>query len=738
MGQWTLLEQDGGFYATTEAMQAWRLKPPQGVAMTSVRGESWLPLFSLPGYRARFDFSNQSVALDFGSQAFTGTRLAPEFSGPAALSPAAPALFLNYDISHTASSSSGASYTHDTSALSEIGLALAAGTLVSSQVGINLGNNTESQPRQWRRLETTWTQDFQNRNLTLRLGDTFARPAMWGRSLFFGGLQIGTNFGLTPGFLSQPIPILGGTASSPGTVELYVNNALRQTSNVPAGPFTIENFTQLTGGGEARVVVRDLLGRESVLVQPFFTNNNLLAAGLSDWSVSTGRERYNLGIENGDYREVFASGLYRRGVSEKLTLETQANWSQDRHDLGLGFNAALAFQALGQVALVHSHDNLAGSGSKLLLGIDHQTLRSGFSARWVVASRDFRALGFGPAELPYQSEQSLNYRYTFDNQDAMTLGSARLEHFDTGANNMFSASYSTRVGERGALIFSGTQVSGNTTGYVLGVSLVLPLEKNKTLTSSVNRNDNAVDGYAAVNSPIGAEVGSGWRVLGGHRGGENLAEGGIYYQGKKSYWAADLSVAGSAQTLRLNAQGALVAMEGSVFAARRLSESFALVEVRGYPDVGVGFQGAPLTRTDENGLALLPQLAAYQRNNIRLDPNDLPFSAELDSIEQVAVPAWRGGVKVTFPVRSGRGALLRLLLDDGGPAPAGAGIELVGDTKAFFVARRGEAYVSGLQAQNLLQLKWKDQTCRLDVTLPPGSPDDIARLGPLLCKGVSR
>ena len=64
------------------------------------------------------------------------------------------------------------------------------------------------------------------------------------------------------------------------------------------------------------------------------------------------------------------------------------------------------------------------------------------------------------------------------------------------------------------------------------------------------------------------------------------------------------------------------------------------------------------------------------------------------------VPPARSGVKVTFPVRSGRGALVRIVLDDGQPAPSGAELELVGDTKEFFVARRGEAFVTGLKDKN--------------------------------------
>jgi outer membrane usher protein len=128
----------------------------------------------------------------------------------------------------------------------------------------------------------------------------------------------------------------------------------------------------------------------------------------------------------------------------------------------------------------------------------------------------------------------------------------------------------------------------------------------------------------------------------------------------------------------------------------------------------------------------------YENNSVRIDPRELPINAEIDSIEQVAVPAWRSAVKVTFPVRSGRGALLKIVLDDDEVAPAGATVRIEGDKQEFYVARRGEAFVTGLQPTNHLSLKWKDQQCKFDVTLRAEVADEIARVGPLLCKGVKR
>ena len=93
---------------------------------------------------------------------------------------------------------------------------------------------------------------------------------------------------------------------------------------------------------------------------------------------------------------------------------------------------------------------------------------------------------------------------------------------------------------------------------------------------------------------------------------------------------------------------------------------------------------------------------------------------------------------VKFPVRSGRAALIKIIFDDGEPAPAGAQIELVGDKQEFFVARRGEAFITGLQSTNQIRLTFKDARCTLDVVLPPGALDDIARVGPLTCSGIKR
>ncbi|MBX3589207.1 MAG: fimbrial biogenesis outer membrane usher protein [Ramlibacter sp.] len=735
-GTWTLMERQGTLYAPEAAFDEWRVKRRAAATGVSYRGETWYPLAAVPGFQSRMNFANQSMELVFSPEAFAATRLASEAENRPPLSPVEPAAFANFDLNLTHTASRGAASTRELGALTELGIANRYGVLTSSFVGRNLASNDPALPRSTRRLETTFTRDFPDSNLTLRLGDSTTRGGMGGRPTYFGGIQLSRNFALTPGFVSQPIPTLSGTSSAPSTVELYVNDVLRQTSNVPTGPFAIDNFPLLTGSGQARLVVRDVLGRETVIVQPFFTHNTLLEQGLSDWSVDAGAVRSNLGINNADYGQGFVAGVWRKGLNNALTVEGRAELGRDTRGVGAGASFELPLQALGQAALGVSTDRLAGRGQQWLLGVESDSLRHGFSVHAEGASRNFRSLGQDGTSPPNRLELSASYSYSSERLGTIGVGLARIATYNSGTISTYSANYSVRVGERGALTFSASRAYGASAGTSFGATFTLPLGNQVNSSSSFSRRTGFTEAYTSISKGLSGETGLGWRALGGSRRSGAYGEAGVYYQGDKMLLTGDTSVSASQQTVRLGAQGGLVFMDGRLFRSRYLQDSFALVEVPGYPDVGVGFQGSSLTRTDENGQALLPRLIPYQRNSIRLDPTELPISAEIDNIEQITVPPWRSGVKVDFPVRSGRAALLKIELDDGSPAPAGAPIELVGDKQEFFVARRGEAFITGLQARNTLRLSWKGATCTFTVELPPGSLDDIARVGPLRCEGV--
>ncbi|HEY2627601.1 MAG TPA: fimbria/pilus outer membrane usher protein, partial [Usitatibacter sp.] len=623
--------------------------------------------------------------------------------------------------------------------ITELGFSGSWGVLSSSQVTRHVTAGVEDDsPKPLLRLETTFTHDFPESNRTLRVGDATTRSGTWARAVYFGGVQFGTNFALTPGFVSQPIPSLRGLSTAPSTVELYVNDVLRQVSNVPTGPFAIDNFPIVSGSGEARVVVRDLLGRETVVVSPFFASSQLLAKGLNDWSVEAGKVRRDLGLVSDDYGEPFASGTWRRGMTDSLTLEGHAEVTSHMKNAGATAIQVLPFQFLGTFTVAGSNMDGVGSGSSWLFGLDRNTLHSGLTFQASGNTAKFRMLGQDDFVPPNRLQIAGSYTYYADKYGAFGLGFAKVEPGAGTQVTTVSANYSVSLFERASLNVSASRAIVGGTGNAIGMTFTLPLDNSRTLTASTTTRDGLNDFYVAASRTPGIDSALGWRALAGTQDERPHGEGGLYYMGNKGTASADLAVDSSRTALRLGANGGLVMAAGSVFATRRLDQSFAIAQIDGYPNVGVGIGSNIVAKTDSNGTALVPNLWPYERNSVRLNPQDLPISAELDSIEQQVVPSWRGGVLVKFPVRGGRGALLRIVFDDGEPAPAGATVHIVGDKEQFYVARRGEAFVTGLEDHSRIQLDWQGQKCTFEVALPPPSPDEVPRLGPLACKAIAR
>lgn len=736
-GTWLLLERDGAIYAPQDALEEWRVQLPPEVKPIDFKllDQPYFPLAAIPGYKFKIDYASQSAELFFSPEVFAATRLEQETSKLPQPSPVLPSMFLNYDLNYTTSQVRNSPNTNNLGLLTEIGGSNSLGVFTSSQ-GHDLNNYATSTYKQgWVRLETTFTRDYPAQNRTLRLGDSMTRTGMWGRNVYFGGVQYGTNFALTPGFVSQPLPVLTGISTAPSTVEMYVNDVLRQVSSVPAGPFAVDNFPLLTGNGDVRMVVKDVLGRETVIEQSFFISTQLLAKGLDDWSIEAGSVRRDMGIASNHYGPVFASGTWRHGYSNDLTLEGRAEATSQMLDIGFGMASVLPKQVLGKAALAISSGN-GMNGEFWLLGLEQQKLKNSLSFQIQGATSGFHQLGQADTTYPIKLQVAGNWSYATEHTGTFGIGMASLHLFDGNNVSTLSGNYSTRIGDRSNLNFTLSHATGGTRGTSIGAFLVVPLDNNRVASASANIHDGQQDIYLAESQNPTQDNDLGWRALAGRLLNQAHAEGGVYYTGRYGKLSGDASTSPDQTTLRLDANGGLVVAERKLFVTQRVDQSFAVAEVKGYKNIGVGLGGNMLTMTDKDGMALIPRLIPYQSNSIRLNPSDLPISAEIDTIEQTAIPSWRSAVKVVFPVRGGRGALLKIQLENGEVAPAGAIVSIEGDKEEFYVARRGEAFVTGLGPHNVLLLKWNGQQCKLEAGMPEDTSDEIPHIGPLLCKGV--
>ena len=738
-GTWLLLEQDDKLYAPSDAFEEWRVQLDPATQSVSHKGQNYWPLDTVTGYQGKLNVAEQSLDVLFSPSVFSATRLTEEANKKPVLSAVLPSAFFNYDLNYARSELRAAPAIEDLGMLGEVGISNAWGLLTNSFSVRNLTRSaTPGEPSRFTRLETTFTRDFPEQNKTLRLGDGVTRPGLLGRNVYFGGVQFGSNFALTPGFVSQARPVFTGISAAPSTVELYINDVLRQTSTVPTGPFAINNLPTLIGNGDARIVVRDQLGRETVITQSFFTNGRLLAPGLEDWSVEAGRLREDLGTANAKYGSAFASGTWRRGVNPGLTVEGRAELTRDLRTLQAGAIAGLPFELLGNAAVTASHLNNVGSGMQWLLGLEYSGLRSSTFVQAQGASKDFRQLGQLGDVSPTKLQLAANWTYSLPNQGTLGIGYASVSRYDSARIDSINASYSLQLNKQVSLNLIANKVFGQLSATSLGLNLNFLFERNRSATVTANSRSGVNDIYATVSQSPDLENPVGLRALVGQLQNQERQEGGLFYRGQRGVVTADISRNPNQTAVRLGVNGGLVLADGHLFATQRLTDSFAVVEVKDYGNIGVGLGSNVQTQTDASGIGIVLRLTPYMSNQIRLDATELPINAEITSLEQYAVPAYRSAVKVTFPVRSGRGALLNIVLDDGDVAPAGATVQIEGDKEEFYVARRGEAFVTGLQTKNRVALNLNGQQCTFDVILPEETRDEFPRIGPLACKGVKR
>lgn len=738
-GTWPILKHDNALFAPRSAFESWRIPVEATTHIIQFKGQDYGALDGVAGYESKVNSTNQSLDLLFSPSAFKRTQLgAPLFRRPTS-GETLPSLFFNYDLNYQYAQTRDSRSSQDLGMLSELGFSSNLGVLTSSALGRNMTGNTaqSNAPRSLVRLETTYTRDFADRKESLVLGDTNTRASAMGSSVYFGGVRFGSNYALAPGFVRQPVALLSGVSVVPSTVSLYVDGVLRQTSNIPTGPFTVDNSPLLTGNGEARLVVRDLLGRETVVTRSFLSSNKLLGENLNDWSVEAGRLRQDLGVAAGNYGAGFMRGIWRHGYSESLTLEGLAQRSIGQQSTGLGLTSVVTGQWLGSAFQMTSQEDKLGEGQQWLLGLQRQDLNTSIFLQLQGASINFRDLGQDQNFQPVKRQFVASATYASDRFGGIGAGFTSTRAFNDLLTNTLTLNYSIPIGQRSALNLTASRSQGEVGGKSFGLLLVVPLEHNRMISTSATSSQNQNDLYvSAMQNPTENDH-LGWRVLSGQQQGNTHSEAGLNYLSRYGNFKAEVSTSKDQNALRVSDSGALVMTEGYLFATQRQNDSYALAHVQGYGDVGMGLGNRISTRTDASGVALIPNLAAYQRNSVRLDPQDLPVSAEIESLEQIAVPARRSVVKVVFPVRSGRGALLKIQLEDGSLAPAGAIVQIENDAKEFYVARRGEAYVTGLQVLNHLRLKWKNKSCVLTVDLPPSSPNNIARIGPLTCVGIT-
>jgi outer membrane usher protein len=498
----------------------------------------------------------------------------------------------------------------------------------------------------------------------------------------------------------------------------------------------------VTGSGEVRMVVRDMLGREQVVTQPFYSSSGLLAEGLHDYSYEMGVERQNFGIDSNDYANWAAVGTHRLGVNDSFTAELHMEVQSQLRDAGL--TGLYLFPQWGMLNATVAASQASGtsnssSGALAAIGFERQAQPISFSLHSQWTSPGFRQLGLTNQQFAPSRQLSSSAAYATQGRGSFGVSYLRQDVRAQANVGITTLSYSVDSKRYGTLSLSAMASSGGAgNSQQLALIWTLPLGKNRNVSVTQNNSRSNAQGSSQAtvatlqqSAPVGPGYGY---MLQAQDTGAVRAD--VRYQNNVASFDAGWDHTATQDAMTAGARGGVALLGGQAYLNRWISDSFGVARVAGFPNVRVYANNQLVGITDANGDAPLPQLHPYESNQISIDARDLPMNAQVDALRVQAVPYLRSGVLAEFPVRAAYGAVFRVRIQNNLPLPAGATVELFNGKTRFPVVNDGEVYVTGLSENNRMVARWKQQSCEFEVKFST-TDDPAPDLGEFSCKGIS-
>jgi outer membrane usher protein len=714
-------EPKGHLWVRGTELESWRLPVPRAGGR-SYLGEAYYPLDALAGLTYRVDEPNQALVIEAPARLFDRVRIAGTTRDYVPVPSPPLGGFFNYDTVVMNSDR-----TFGASALLEASVFGSAGAAVTRVIERYQDGSTRSV-----RLDSTWTLDRPQAAASLRVGDSITGASRWwGGAVRFGGVQWASNFATRPGLVTLPLPTLSGESALPSSLELYVNDALRLRQNVPGGPFSVQDVPLVTGDGQIRLVVRDMLGREQVITQSYYSSPRLLRPGLNEFSIEAGLARENLGIASNDYGRPLIVGTDRVGLTERLTGEIHGELLRDQQTVGLA--AGLLFQGVGMLsAAVAGSRTPAGAGQLVSLGFERTARRLSVGISAQRASERFTQLGQLREEAAPRLVSQMFANLALGRLGSVSLLGARQEFRERPSVEILSARYSAEIRGLGYLSVSALRTMERERDTLFAVNFTRALGYRTSTSAGATVHAAGVSGQMQVQQSLPAGSGTGYRLR-ADAGETQSAYGAFSWQNEVGTYEVDAQQLGHSTLARAGASGGFAMLGERVFASRQIDSSFAVAKVGDEADVRIYRDNQLVGRTDSQGYAILPGLRAYQDNLISIEQADLPLDVAIEAMQVEAVPRFRSGVLLRFPVERSRGALLTVVLEDGEPLPVGALVQASGEGQSFPAGLRGEVYVTALEARNHLRASWRNGHCSFEMPFTPGA-DPLPHLGPFVCK----
>lgn len=589
---------------------------------------------------------------------------------------------------------------------------------------------------------TNLTIDRPDRMRRLVLGDTFVVNDSLGGAALIGGMSVTRNFELDPYFVRYPSIDLVGAITSPSTVDIYVNGSLVRREQLPPGRFDLQDLPLTAGSGSTRLIIRDAFGQERTVDGSYYGSTALLSRGLSEYSYNLGFVRKDDSAANADYDEtpVF-SGFHRVGLSDSFTGGVRLEGGKDLASGGLSSGFLLPIGQMEFTAGASAADSTSGTAASLSYSyLSRKRFSLGGGVR--VLSDHYANISLAPEEDRAKLNASMFSAATFGIA-TVGLQYASSANRDTPDVDRVGATVTFPVRRTNVFLSvarSDSDDSPPANEVFAGLSYYLG--RSTTANFSASYSGEHARGSVDVQRSLPAGNGFGYRLSAPVGDSETISSALVQYQGPYGRYELSADPQDPSGEYSLRAAGGIVAIGGSVFLSRPFSQSFALMRVPDVSGVEVLSSNLKVGRTNRRGEFLIPNLLPYYGNRLGIEQQDIPFDYQIQQIEKVIAPPYRGGALVSFPlqkIQSVTGSIVILI--DGVSSVPSYGTLLVstnGKVHESPIGALGEFYLENAEAGTFpATVTHEGQVCRFKIAVPE-TGDAFVRLGTVRCSEIAR
>ncbi|SDA36183.1 fimbria/pilus outer membrane usher protein [Sphingomonas sp. NFR15] len=591
----------------------------------------------------------------------------------------------------------------------------------------------------------------------LVIGDSFTDGQVFD-SVGFRGISLSSEDRMRPESQQGYAPVVRGIARTNAHVRITQDGNVLLETNVPPGPFTIDDLYPTGYGGNLLVQVLEADGTQQSFSVPYdslvqFLRPKIWRYSLAAGDIAIGGRRtgnhfvqaaLQYGFANGltgyaglAFASGYATGLLGTAVETPLggfaldaTL-SKGQSSQQGYSLRLGYSYVIP-----------------GLGSHIALAAYRYSSHGFRSLTDAVLERDLlkgrHALGEFPRE---RNRFQANVTQALDHGWGSFYLSGSLTNFwnQPGTSTQLQAGYNNRarIGPTNldfglAFARQRNETIGQTDDRVLlSIGFALGRSANAPrVTASVAPTFTNGRGDTSAQITLSGTQGSNNEYSYSASVEQSPGSRSISLGGGMRARFANLSAGFGAGTgftqFSLGASGGIVVHSGGVTLANQIGDTIALVEAKGAR--GATVSSGSNVRIDGAGYAVVPYLMPYRLNEIAVDPAGTGRDVELAVTSQQVAPHANAVVKLKYDTVTGTAVFITARLTGGGFVPFGASVLDARQTEIGLVGSDGAIFLRGIPASGTLDVKWSDSPdarCRIVYSLPPASrtaPDAAVRM----------